>query len=171
MRFETSKNNLPLSIIIRWGTDSKGSHFLSVFDNKFVIHSNFMGVNLAWYNYFLKHNEIVRSVQIDCSLELEEKTYQSLLNSDAGDGYDFPALAYWFWRGLLNILFKIPVPNRNAWSSNHLLLCLAIYGKMPHELTGQKIDDDVLEMMTPDKLIDMIIKRVESGELKGHVIK
>lgn len=171
MRIETSKNNLPLSKVIIWGTNSKSSHFITVFDEKFVIHSNLFGVHPKWYKSFLKQNEIIESVEIECSLELEERTYISLLDSEDGKGYDIPALIYWTYRGFLYRYFNVPLPKRNIWSSDRLLLCLAIYGKLPYELTGQKIDEDELEMMTPDQLMGIIKTRIKNGEIRGYVIK
>lgn len=171
MRFETSKNYLPLSKLIIWGTNSKSSHFLTVFDQKFLIHSNFLGVHPKWYNTFLKSNEIVESVEIECGLELEERIYKSLLDIEDSKGYDFPALIYWFYRGFLRKFFGIPVPKSNKWASSKLLLCLAIYGKLPYEVTGSKIDEDELEMMTPDELMSIIKERIKNGEIRGYVVK
>lgn len=171
MRFETAKNSLPLSKIIRWGVKTKSSHFLSVFDKRLVLHSALFGVDLKWYKNYLLHNEIVESVEIEIPSELEERIYISFLDAEDGKGYDYPALAYWFYRGFLNRYFGVAIPQRNAWSSNRLLLCLAIYSKLPYEVTGEKIDDDELEMMTTDQLMGIIKARIASGELKGYVVK
>lgn len=146
MKLIFTRSTAPLSKLIRWAFNEPVSHFAVVFDNKFVIHSNLYGVNLAWLNDFTKKSTIVYSIDMPLSLEKEEEVYRSLLDNFCGEHYDYKAFLYFAYRALLFKLFKTPLPRTNPFNTRGFL-CTEMYGVLPKWLVPQPITD--LSITTP----------------------
>lgn len=158
-----TKNHSPLSWAIRWLTKTDCSHLAIVFDDKFVIQANLLGVGMDYFPTFSKKQIIVHSVEIGTTLEGEDRIWSDLLDLCGGKDYDVKALIYDGWRYALKRFFKIPLPKKNKWSSPNKYLCtrmvlvLDIYLKehfeyLSYGLAG--IGD--IDMMEPSTIISLI---------------
>jgi hypothetical protein len=157
MRVIETKSNSILSIIIRWAFGSKGSHILFSFDSdRWVVHSNLLGVNIRLFKNFMKHVEIVDQIEYkDLSLDDEEEIFQSLLTDTSEEPYDYPGFLYFIWRGFLFKAFGTKLPKTNAWGRSNMQLCTEMIGKLPKSLT--KIPDDLdLGITTPDQAMQIL---------------
>jgi hypothetical protein len=155
-----TKNSLPGSKLIQWGLNEPASHFAVVFDNKLVLHSSFRGVHLRWYPHFINEYNVVDLIELNWSLAKEEKIYQAMLNCSEGQGYDWKAFSYFFWRGLLKKFFKVPIPDTSPFKDGKDFLCTEIAYKLPRELVGG-LD---LGITSPYRLFSIIKERIENGE-------
>lgn len=164
MKLIWTKNNKPLSLLIRWGLKEKCSHFATVFDESLVLHSGMQGVHLRWFKKYRKEVDIVYQIDFEgWSLEEEEKVYRQFMDNFEGEGYDWRALLFFIWRGVLKRFFGKEFPRTNRWQRGDDFLCTKIARILPKELVGS-ID---LEMTSPEKLYFVINKRKDS--LKGAV--
>lgn len=156
MRIVETKSNSPLSCLIRWAFKSKGSHILFSFDNdRWVVHSNLLGVNIRLYKNFMKSVTIVDELTYELSLEMEEQVFQSLLDQTSEDEYDYPGFFYFCWRALLFKLFNVPLPKKNEWGQAHMEICTEMIRKLPQWITN--IPDDVdLGITVPDKAMTIL---------------
>lgn len=144
-----TRNSSVLSRLIRWAFDEPVSHVAFVFDSKFVIHSNLLGVQFDWFKTFSKKSEAVFYKDFDLTLENEEKVYQSLLERFDEDGYDYKAFVYFAWSALLSKMLKVPMPKNNKYNGRGFL-CTELYGALPSWLVP-KVDQD-LSITTPFQL-------------------
>ena len=161
------KSNKVGSRVIRWGLRSDCSHFAVCFDEDslgsgIVFHSYGLGTKLEWLGEFDKHFEVVHALEFKTKLAVcdEETIYQRLLQLYSGKRYDYPALAWWTWRALLNRLFGVPIGVKNRWSVEGMLLCTAVAGGIEwiKKYCSEKNVD--LEMIPPHDLYDLL---AESG--------
>lgn len=157
--YETKANNL-LSYLIIWCFSSKGSHILFSFDNdKWVVHSNLIGVNIRLFKNFMKNVQIVDCIEYQLDLIQEEQIFQTLLEETSEDSYDLPGFMYFAWRGVLFKLFQIQLPKINKWGKSKMHLCTEMIKKLPNWLTNLPDDID-LGMTTPDKAM-LILKEAK----------
>lgn len=133
-----TKSKLPLSKAITWALDEDSSHVVFVFDRKFAVHSNLIGVNLAWASTVKKKCEIVHKMEFNLSLEHEEAIYRSLMDNFDHVPYDFKAFAYFAYRALLRKFFKIAIPVRSPFDGKGFL-CLEIAKYIPWEKINPKL--------------------------------
>lgn len=154
MKLMWTRSSAPLSKVIRWISKEPVSHFVVCFDNKWVIHSNLLGVHLNWLSTFTKHCEIVYTIECDLSLENEEKVYRSLLDNFDERGYDFGAFFYFLFRGLLYKFLKIPMPAQNKWGNKDKFLCTEISQVLPKDVIT--IDVSNVDIITPYKLYQLL---------------
>lgn len=149
-----TKNSSILSKLIRWVFDEPCSHVVFVFDDKFVIHSNLLGLQFNWFKSFKKKNEIVAQIKLpELSTEKEEEVYQALLEEYDGSEYDFKAFWYFAFHALMFKLFKTPMPKLNPKNASGFL-CTEIYGTLPEWLVP-KLNED-LSIITPYQLYKSI---------------
>lgn len=146
------KSNAPLSVLIRWGLKEPCSHFAVVFDDKFVIHSDLMGVHLDWWNTFKKSRTVVHEKKFHLPLPEEEKMYQGMLDAHDEKGYDFGAFFYFIWRGFLNRVFKRPFPIHNSWGSKHKVLCTEVARFLPDYVVSPRHKTADFGMVSPERL-------------------
>jgi hypothetical protein len=149
MKIVFTKNNSVFSKLIRWAFNEPVSHVVFVFDEKFVIHSNLLGVQFNWLKTYRKKNEFVFCKDIKLPLEKEEQVYQSLLENYDDRTYDYKAFLYFGYRAILFKLFKTPIPIHNKKNTSGFL-CTEMYGTLPEWLV-QKTDKD-LSITTPYQL-------------------
>lgn len=136
-----TKNNTCLSRLIRWGLGEDVSHMGIVFDKKVVFHSNLYGTHLKWLINFIKKNDIVHIIDVPLSLQEEEEIFLRIPQYDE-KWYDFGALFYFLWRGLLYKLFSTPIPKTNIFGHSDQFLCTELAKMIDPSL-------DNLEMTSP----------------------
>lgn len=152
MKLLFTKNNLPLSKLIRWGLKEPCSHFVIEFDNKIVFHSNLMGTHIQWSETFRKNSEVVCSINYDLPLEQEEAIFQSILNKADGKGYDFKAFAYFIWRAFLYRVFGCTFPKRNKWEEDGKFLCTGLSVELPLDVFPKMKGVEDPEIVSPYQL-------------------
>lgn len=151
------KGTTSFSKFIMWGLKEPVSHFAIVFDDKLVFHSDLLGVRVAWYPTFLKTHEIVFQKDFPAAtLETEEDTYQKIITAFDGSGYDYKALLYFAWRGVLWRFFKRPFPDSNPWGSDKSFLCTEMAKVLPDWIIPKDVKDKDLGIVSPYKLWWMV---------------
>lgn len=155
MKIVFTKNSSCVSKAIRWIFDEPVSHVAFVFDDKWLVQSNLLGIGIEWLNRFLKKSSIVDALDYPLTLEQEEEVFQALIAEEPNDGWDFPAGLYFAWRGLLFKWFKLPIPQTNPWNRKNLRLCTEMTSKLPRWLT--KLPEGIdLGMVTPFGLLRIL---------------
>ena len=152
MKLLFAKNNLPLSVAIRWALKEDCSHFAVEFDSKLVFHSNLVGTHIEWAKTFRTKNVIVHELEYDMPLEQEEQVYQDVLNAYDRRPYDWKALAYFTWRGLLRRFFGTPLPDTNKWASDLGDLCTEVISHIPPALLHDPLLPRSLAITSPFQL-------------------
>lgn len=159
MKLIWTKNNMPLSKLIRWGLREKSSHFAVVFDNSLVLHSHLSGVRLRWFNTFKEEVDIVYEIDFSgWKLEEEEDVFVRFMNNFEGKPYDWRALLFLIWRGFLFRFFGKEFPNKNRWQKMSDFLCTRIAQILPERLVGSL----ELEMTSPDNLYHVIKAKIDA---------
>lgn len=152
MKLIWTKNNLPLSVLIRWGLKEPVSHFAIVFDDKIAFHSNLAGCNVEWFSEFKKHSEVFLEIDKYLPIEIEEKVYQSIIDKNVEKTYDFGAFLYFLWRGILFRFFGKQIPKLNKWSNNNQLICTGLASELPKEHFPELEGVLDTEMLSPYQL-------------------
>lgn len=157
MRIISTESPKVLSKLIKYFLKTKSSHIAFIFDEKWVVHSNLIGVNIRLLEPWLKHNKIKVNASIRYNLTLlqEEQIFQSLIEKTSEDDYDYLGFLYFAWRGILYRWFNIPLPKQNAWGKSNAYLCTEMVSQLPNWLTNLDPNLD-LGMITPDNLIKIL---------------
>lgn len=160
MKILFTRGSSIFSHYIRKGTGEPVSHVAFSFDDKFVIHSNLLGVHLQWHKSFLSSCQVVAYAQYDFCLPDEEEIFQGILDAYDGSAYDFGALLYFSKRMLEYRLFDRPLPPKNKWGSDRAFLCTGVFGKIPDRLRKQIILEDFpdYDIVTPWTIFKAIEK-------------
>jgi hypothetical protein len=147
------KSNLLGSKIIRWGLNEESSHVAIQF-NSLIVHSSVFGVSLVWNKSFYKHYKVVNELDYSDRLDLreEDKVFCGIMDNYDESRYDYSALIYFIFRGLLKKLFKIPFPNKNPLNEANSFLCTELISKLPKRLT---VDIDY-SITSPDRLYPLL---------------
>ena len=162
------------SRLIRWGLRSDCSHFAVCFDEEkkgggIVFHSSARGATLEWFGLFKQHYEISHALSFKTKRTLleEEEIYLGLLSKYSGEGYDYKALLFWFFRAVLWRFFRVPLPKENSWAVNGYNLCTGLASGIPWVKLWAEGNDVDLEMIPPHELY---IRLLASGYFKseGH---
>ena len=156
MKIVFTKNSSVVSKMIRWIFDEPVSHVAFVFDDKWLVQSNLLGIGIEWLHRFVKKSTIVEAIDYPMELVEEEEVFQSLIAEEPEkDGWDFPAGIYFAWRGLLFKYFKLAIPKTNPWNKKHLRLCTEMAAKLPVRLT--KLPEGIdLGIVTPYQLMGIL---------------
>lgn len=137
MRIVFTKNNMPLSQMIRWLFDEPVSHAAFLFDNdKWVFESNLFGTQITWGDYWRKKQEIVYSLEYEMTYMQEEKVFQTIMNENLGKSWDLLGALWLGLCGLRKKLFGIEMPSRNPFNKKQKLMCHELIEKLPREITG-----------------------------------
>lgn len=107
-----TKNKMPMSWFIRWLFGECCSHYALQFSNGFVLHSNLFGVHPEWTKTFYSYQTIQHSVPHEIPQEIELQMFRYILDQYDSFGYDWAAIPFIVWRGLLRKFFKIPLPTK-----------------------------------------------------------
>lgn len=125
-------------------TEEDVSHTVLCFpDLQIVVHSNLLGLHIESIAGFVKHSEVVYSVDIK-SKEGDTERLMSLLAEYEWSMYDYGALIFLGLTLALRRYLKIPLPKSNLWQSSGMFLCVGWITKYVFD----KEDD----MITPYKL-------------------
>lgn len=153
------KSNLIGSKLISWGLDSEGSHIALSFLDKLVVHSTSSGVNLQWQKTFKEHYVIVKEKECPLVRGKEFNLLNSVLDEDDNKKYDWLALIYFLWRGLLRKFFKIPLPRKNKFDQAKGRLCTEMIKWVPEDYfkLGQKPGSEQISIMRPDDVIELLV--------------
>lgn len=168
MKLHFAKSDAILSKLIRWTFNEPVSHFAIEFDGKWIIHTDLMGVEVEWSDWFRNEHTIVSTLSPvkDLTLEEEEKFYQkALMSTPKKPGYDYGAFFYFAWRGFLFKVFGEKIPNTNPYQSHGALLCTEeanFFGLLNADATMD------LSITTPWKLRDYFLS---TGDFKEEVPK
>ena len=135
MKLVFTKNNLPLSWLIRFGLKQPTSHMAFVFDDKLVFHSNLIGVHIDWYDHFKTKNTIVNQIKLNQGLQFEEDIYQKAIGMNVGKSYDFIALFYFIARAFMFRFFSVPMPLKSNVEMKKAFLCTELAYALPNNYT------------------------------------
>jgi hypothetical protein len=160
MKIVWTKSKLPLSVGIRWLLEEDSSHVMFIFDDKFAVQSNLIGVQLGWASTVLKHCEIVHEMTFSLPLQDEETIYRSIMDNFDDEPYDFKAFAYFAWRGFLKKFFKKPMPTHSPYNSKGFL-CVEIAKEIEWSTINPRlgfINAIALNITSPTKLYKYMVK-------------
>lgn len=163
MKIYLLKSNKIGSRIIRWGLSERGSHMgFSIWDNDQVrfFHSYGLGLRHESLSYLNKYS-VVGEVDFKFPIDIETNMCRDFKIMSYGTWYDYPALAYFSWRGLLRKLFKIPLPKKNKWNEARQALCTEALGTLAHivkQHTGRSLlpMNTDLSIQTPDTVFKLL---------------
>ena len=158
-----TKNKSVLSQLIRWVFDEPCSHVIFLFDDKWIVHSNLLGVNIRFYKAFMSSGdtEVVDRIKFKLDLIEEEELFQSLLESHSEESYDYKAFFYFSYRGLMYKIFNKPLPKNNPWGEPKAYLCTEIAKNLPEWITGIDKQTD-LAITTPWTLRNIMKERAHA---------
>ena len=130
MKLIWTKSNRPLSVLIRWILNTDCSHFAIVFNSPaggLMFQSNLLGTHPKFYKTAQKSMAVVHEINLDISVDQENKIWDIIVDKYDGKSYDFGAFLYFGWRALLRKIFKKPLPTNNPWAKEENYLCDEIY--------------------------------------------
>jgi hypothetical protein len=148
MQIIFTKSNRIASKLIRNVTKEDCSH-VALSNAGFVIHSNFTGCRIDTLQDFLKHSDIVHSVEISYDREI---LHRALTKVGEHSSYDFGGMAYLWLRSYLPFL-----PKKNLWQSSGLYLCT--------EFISEVVENKQDSMITPYKFYLRMKERYTSVKL------
>jgi len=134
-------------------TSDTPSHFAILFNDRWVLHSNFAnGVHIEPYYFFKKRNQVITSLRdttckmcaIECQLLFDQLTRKAY-----GLKYDWPAILYFAYRIILRWIFKLPIPDKNKWEAEDKWFCNEIF----ELVIGRDIS-----MQTPNDLMMILLE-------------
>lgn len=138
-----------ISRLIRKVTKEEISHTVIKIGD-FVVHSNFLGLNIVPYVRFKEKNIILYS--IDITDKTKEEYTINIVNTHFKTPYDFGALFFLGLRYLLPFL----VSKQNLWQNTSMFLCT--------EFVSKSIYGKELSILTPYKLY-LILKEEQDGKI------
>jgi len=130
MKLIWTKNNLPLSMIIRAVTGDDCSHFALVFQSAakgWMFESNLLRTHPKFFATAKKSFQIMHEMNLDLSVEQENELWDLVVQEYDGKGYDFLGAIYTGFFVLRERFFKIPRPTINKWSDRNKYYCNEIY--------------------------------------------
>lgn len=166
MIFIFSTSNKIGSRLIRWGLNSKVSHFAVSEANicdSFVLDSTLeKNVFIKKLYEFKYTNKIVYAFECpDIDIKISQAMFTKLHSNLYNVKYDYKGVA---WLGLTVLfckkLFKRPLPKHNQWADKKDFFCSEIAYIIRSELAlycDIKIEN-LDQMLTPDLLLDMFLK-------------
>jgi hypothetical protein len=134
MKLVWTSGNSILSRGIQWLLGEPVSHFAIVYYDHVVFQSNLLGTGLEWFGQMLKTHKVVYSIDVPLPQGSEHAVMQQMLDQYSGEAYDYPAFAYFTWRGFLRKCFGIPLPSQNKWDRAGTALCVELAKAVPIEL-------------------------------------
>lgn len=157
------------SKLIRWGLGVDCSHFAIRFGD-IVFHSYEGRIREDSYYDFSRQVRIVHTIKIPLSRSEEVISAITILQimrtALTGKKYDFTAIYYWAWRGLLKKLTGRPIPRHNLWGKKNKFYCCEIVIPIIPELqkiTGLKLNNIDWEMKSPHDMYE-IFKQKEDNK-------
>lgn len=125
-----TKASNPISLLIRSITREDCSHFAFVFNTRakgVMFESNFLGTHLKFFEASKKKFSIVKQIDLDLNLEVEEMVWSKLIEKYDGKRYDFGGAIFLGVSLLLNRWFGKKLPERNLWADPNAYFCNEVY--------------------------------------------
>lgn len=146
------------SRLIKWGLNEDCSHFAIRFGD--IVFQSYEGRvrEDTWWD-FQKGKIIVHKAAPRVVLDSTSKMlHKKLRDSIGSSAYDFKAILYWGWRGLLKKIFGIPLPLKNRWGTSKNYYCVEIIDPIREELKKEfSIEWDIeSEMLSPHMFFELI---------------
>lgn len=157
MKLLWTKNDLPLSRLIRFLTDTDCSHFAVHFETLgLILQSNLIGVHLNLFSDFIDESEVVHFIPLtEITAQREASICLEMMEKIAGKSYGFRALIYFGYRSILKKFFKRKLPERNEWADKREFLCTAIYDQLPDDVIPAILRLDYAALVTPHDLYEV----------------
>lgn len=157
MKLLWTKNNTIVSKVIRGGFGDPCSHFaIELYKGQIVFQSNFFGCDFQASKTFREKHVVVFELEYPMSQEREDEIFDSVVKLMIGNGYDFKALTYFFWRAVLYKSLGTSMPITNAWASKNKDICVEVANVMPDDIVPISIKTQDLSMRRPFQLYRMI---------------
>jgi len=152
MKIIFTKNNYPLSFIIRAVTGEKASHVAIVFDDIFLVQINLFGVSMQYFDKFKKHQKIVHEISIPLSLEKEDEIWRAMITMAGLYSYDIPFLIYSAFSVIVKRIFNKEI-KKKILDSNNKSLCYDLLILLQNHFDFKfGIDEDKKHLLTPGVL-------------------
>lgn len=154
----TTSDNL-ISKTIRWGLDEDCSHFAIRFGD--IVFQSYKGrVREDSYWDFAKNNKILHRIRPRSIPDTVVSAIHTKLRSIIGNSkYDFLAIYYWAWRGILKKFFNRPIPRINLWGSRSHYYCVEVVLPIKKELKqyfGLDLEGMDVEMLSPHMFYELL---------------
>ena len=130
MKLIWTKNNLPLSLLIRAVTGEESSHFAMVFQSAakgLMFQSNLIGTHPKFFYSAKKTFTVVHELDLPLTPEQENELWDIVIQEYDGRGYDFLGALYTGFFVLRERIFKIPRPAINKWGDPKRFYCNEVY--------------------------------------------
>jgi hypothetical protein len=161
-----TKNNLPLSILIRAVTGEDCSHFAFVFESQsqgLVFQSNLLGTGVEFFSKAQKAwgYKIVHQIDLEMLPEEEDLAWDIIVNNYSNVPYNFLGALYLGWAIILKRLFKITPPLKNLWGKPDTMFCDQVY-KVLNGLSDPRLPK-ICVMNGMDTPYDIYLKVMANG--------
>jgi hypothetical protein len=156
MKIVFTKNNMPLSWLIRCVTREDCSHMAIVFDDLFVVQSNLFGVGMETSKQFFKVQKTVHTYELPLLLSKEDDVWKDLIKLVGGAQYDFKAVILDGVAVTLKRFFGIEL-NPKRWHADNKYLCyelaFVIQEKLGIDLGLKKLERKVITPLIVYKML------------------
>lgn len=160
MKIVFTKNNYPLSILIRKITGENVSHLAIVFDDIFLVELNLFGVSMNHFGKFKKKQKIIHEVDIKLIPEQEEKIWKSMIEFYGLYKYDIVFLLYSAFCVIVKRLFKKEI-KKKILDDDKKALCYELILLLQNSFNFNfGIEENKKHLLTPGKIYT---KLKESG--------
>jgi len=168
MRFLFTTSRKPVARLIR-RICGESSHFVIHFDEHFtVLHSHLPGVELDYYDRWVKRAKLVRVLSYTGPLSKDQmdRIYCAALDDYLGRPYDYGGLVFGLFALSWNWLEK--TAKRNLWASRNALMCVELAEAIRDSGMLPDIDwPDALDEITPDELCELLLESQYVVEITG----
>lgn len=155
-----TRSNKLGSRFICWLLGEPMSHVAIQFTSGLVAHASMdSGLRLDWAKQFREDHNVKAMITVAKPPAEELQVMTDLLDRYYKRGYDWQAVAYLGWRGLLRKLLGVPLPRTNPWDRKYLLYCT----EWATIVLGMKVDP----MMTPFELYRRLASVPTGAEQPG----
>lgn len=160
MKIIFTKNNYPLSYLIRAITGESVSHLAVVFDDVFLVELNLFGVSMHYFNKFKKKQKIVHEVDIPLDIEKEDKIWRAMIEVYGLYKYDTMFLLYSAFCVIVRRLFKKEIKKKVLDDSDKALCYELIILLQNNFKFNFGIEENKKHLLTPGRVYN---KLKESG--------
>lgn len=164
MKFVVTKSKTILGKVITWGLDEPVSHFSLVFDQRFVISSNLLGVHLSWYKTLCQNSVSYYEIDMPLPLEKEEEVYLAIMNGFDGSNYDYDLFLKFIEAGIKKKLFKKPIDLSKSSTQNNKFLCTEIIQLLPDWLVSADTKQKTLGLVSPWMLFNILVTEIKKND-------
>lgn len=160
MKIIFTKNNYPLSFIIRGITGEKMSHVAVVFDDLFLVQLNLFGVSMQYFEKFKEKQKIVHEINIPLDLQTEDNVWKSMIGVYGTHKYDTIFLLYSAFCVIVRRVFKKEIKKKVLDDSDKALCYELIILLQNNFKFNFGIEENKKHLLTPGRIYN---KLKESG--------